>query len=279
MPPLAPSIGQILLVSLAMLLFVAGAIVSLRRLHSASNALRLTAKSLDYLGLVCALAALIWHCVNRQSWIPLQDNFQALCTLGILLAAFWMYLQRARPIFGLDWFLMPIVVLMLGSAIFFGQVRPEVYHAAGLWSWTHLLSSFGGALAFAVAAAVGCIYLIVSARLRQKPAIPGPNFGNLERLEHVTDSAVSLGFALLTLGVVTGLLKILQDGNHTRLGPHWMTSPKVLLAMIVWVIYAIALHTPITPAVRGRKAAMLSIVGFVLMFMTMIAVQFMPGGR
>jgi ABC-type uncharacterized transport system permease subunit len=279
MPPFSPNIGQIVLVALAMLLFVAGAVASLGRLHSSSNALRLTAKSLDYLGLCSAVAALVWHCIQRESWIPLQDNFQALCALGVLLAAFWMYVQRARPIFGLDWFLMPIVVLMLGCAVIFGQARPEAYHAAGLWSWTHLLSSFGGALAFAVAASVGCMYLIVSARLRHKPAMPGANFGNLERLEHVTDSAASLGFGLLTLGVVTGLLKILQDGGHTRLGPHWMTSPKVVLAFGVWIVYAIALHTPITPTVRGRKSAMLSIVGFVLMFLTMVAVQFMPGGR
>jgi hypothetical protein len=31
--------------------------------------------------------------------------------------------------------------------------------------------------------------------------------------------------------------------------------------------------------VRGRKSAMLSIVGFVLIFATMLAVLYMPGGR
>jgi ABC-type transport system involved in cytochrome c biogenesis permease subunit len=58
-----------------------------------------------------------------------------------------------------------------------------------------------------------------------------------------------------------------------------MTSPKVILAFTVWLVYAIALHTPITPAIRGRKSAMLSIVGFVLMVATLMTVLYMPAGR
>ena len=112
-----------------------------------------------------------------------------------------------------------------------------------------------------------------------KHAAPGPNLGNLERLENFTYWAVSFGFALLSLGMLTGLGKVLKEGSNTAMGPHWMASPKVILAFVVWLIYAVALHTPITPAIRGRKSAMLSIVGFVLMFATMVAVQFMPQMR
>lgn len=171
---------------------------------------------------------------------------------------------------------MPIVVLMLVCAAVFATVKPNTYRPDSAWLWTHLLSTFGGVLAFAIAAGVGCMYLVVSGRLRRKPATPGPNLGSLERLEHVTQSAASIGFALLTVGMITGLVKVLQD-PHTQLGRHWMTNPKVVLAFGVWVVYALALHSPINPAFRGRKSAMLSIVGFVLMMLaTVIAVQFMP---
>jgi len=37
------------------------------------------------------------------------------------------------------------------------------------------------------------------------------------------------------------------------------------------VVYALVLHAPINPSFRGRKAAMLSILGFVLMVGTLIA--------
>ena len=50
---------------------------------------------------------------------------------------------------------------------------------------------------------------------------------------------------------------------------------KVLLALSVWLVYALVLHSPINPAFRGRRAAMLSILGFVLTIGVVVAVQFM----
>ena len=41
---------------------------------------------------------------------------------------------------------------------------------------------------------------------------------------------------------------------------------------------SIVMHAPINPRFRGRRAAMLSIFGFVLVFGTLVAVQFMPSG-
>jgi ABC-type transport system involved in cytochrome c biogenesis permease subunit len=277
--PMPPNAGQISILAFAILFFIAGDLVSLSRIRWERNTLRIAAKSMDYWAICLALTALIWHAVARGGWLPLEDNFEALTSIGILLALFSMYIQRTHPIPGLDWFLMPIVILMLICALIFGKLKPDAYRPGSLWSWTHRLSSYGGALAFAIAAAVGCMYLIVSARLRRKSLNPGPRLGSLERLERLTQHSASLGFALLTLGMVTGLIKVLHDGSNTQLGEHWMQSPKVILAFAVWVTYALALHTPLNPAVRGRRSAMLSILGFVLMFGTIIAAQFMPQAR
>ena len=275
-----PTAGQIVLVLGACALFTAGGIASFVRLRAERRWLRVLGKSLDYWAILLTLGALVWHCAQRGSALPLEDNFEALAALGELLSCFEMYIQRVRPIPGLDGFLTPIIVLMLVCAVVFGRVTPDAYQPDSLWSWAHRLSSYGGALGFAVAAAMGGLYLVNSARLRRKAAPLGPKLGgNLERLENGTQTAVTLGFALLTLGMLTGLLKILHDGSHTQLGAQWYLSPKVILAFAVWIVYAVALHTPITPSVRGRKSAMLSIVGFVLMFATMVAVQLVPNGK
>ena len=103
-------------------------------------------------------------------------------------------------------------------------------------------------------------------------------FGSLERLEHYTRGSVTLGFALLTIGLITGLVEILKHDGAMRIGAQWYRSPTVLLTIGVWIIYAIVLHAPINPRFRGRRAAMLSIVGFVLMAGAIIAVQFTPTG-
>jgi len=63
------------------------------------------------------------------------------------------------------------------------------------------------------------------------------------------------------------------------LWPEWYRQPKVLLTFVAWVVYALVLHSPINPSFRGRKTAMLSVVGFLLMIGILVAVQLMPGTR
>ena len=124
------------------------------------------------------------------------------------------------------------------------------------------------------------MYLITNARLRDKTVRPAMMFGSLERLEHFTRVSVTLGFSLFTIGLITGLVEIFHHGGNTSLGAHWFLTPKVLLAVCVWVVYALVLHAPINPSFRGRRAAMLSILGFVLMVGEVIAIQYVPvGGR
>jgi ABC-type uncharacterized transport system permease subunit len=265
----SPGTGQLTLLSASIVLFLAGGLLSLLRLRSAPTqqieTLRIAAKACAYFGACAALAVLIWHSVARDDWRPLRDNFDALVWLGLLLALFVLYIQRRRPVGGLDWFLMPVVILLLIGAAVFGSTQPHQY-VTSAWSWIHRVSAFAGALSFAVAGAVGVMYLIVNHRLRTKRALlSGPNFGNLERLEHLTLESVSLGFALLTIGALTGINEMVK-GKHT-------SPAKLVLSAAVWVVYAIVLHAPINPSFRGRKAAVLSVVGFVLTIGTVVAVM------
>jgi ABC-type transport system involved in cytochrome c biogenesis permease subunit len=273
--PPAPPAGQLVVLCTAIALFVIGGLLSLLRLRASSPAdverFRIAAKACAYLGACAALAVLIWHSAQRGSWLPLEDNFDALVWLGLLLALFVLYIQRRRPVGGLDWFLMPIVILLLASAAIFGSAKPHVY-VTTTWSWVHRGTAFAGIVAFAVAGAVGLMYLIVNHRLRTKRALlAGPNLGNLERLEHLTLESVSLGFALLTIGALTGINEMVK-GKHT-------SPAKLVLTAALWLVYAVVLHAPINPSFRGRKAAVLSVIGLALTVGTMVAVLVTSGRR
>jgi ABC-type uncharacterized transport system permease subunit len=273
-----PNAGQLALLSSSVALFVIGGAVSLSRIRWERPWSRIAAKGCMWSAITLAVGVLIWHSVARQSWIPLDDNFDALIWLGLLVAGFVMYVQRRRPIGGLDWFLMPMVVLVLVAAAVFGRERPHAY-VTGTWSWVHGMTAFGGLAAFFVAGAAGLMYLVANHRLRSKVLSAGPRLGSLERLEHMTFVSVTLGFALLTIALITGLAIISQRGSATSMGAHWATSPKVLLTFGIWVVYAVILHSPINPSFRGRRTAMLSIVGLILCLGAVVAVQFMQGSH
>lgn len=268
-----PTAGQIALLLVATALFAAGVALSLWRLRTGAQGgerLRIAAKACTYWGLVAGAAVLAWHSVSRRNWLPLADNFDTLVWLGLLLALFVVYTQRTAPLRGLDWFVMPIAVLFLLLAAVFGRAKPHEYDSRSAWLWTHWVSAYGGAVAFAVAGAVGAMYLIVNRRLRDKSAPPGPNIGSLERLEHLTLASVTLGFALLTIGAITGIVRMFGEETHTPPAKN----VAIGMAAAVWLVYGIVLHSPINPSFRGRRAAVLSVVGFALMVGTIFAVQF-----
>ena len=60
----------------------------------------------------------------------------------------------------------------------------------------------------------------------------------------------------------------------------WAKGSGIALvaSLLAWLVYAIVMHAPINPRFRGRRAAILSIFGFLLVFGTLVAVQFMPTG-
>src|SRR3954463_4680047 len=201
-----PSTHQLVLVILAILLFGVGGALSLARLRFDREGMRIGAKACVWAGVVAALAVLVWHAAARSSgnWLPLEDNFEAFVWLAVLLALFVLYVQRTKPLGGLDWFVMPIVIILLIAAGILGKAKPQEY-VGTTWYWIHIMTAFGGALAFAVACATGAMYLQANRRLRSKSLPNGPVLGSLERLERITFTSVTLGFALLTIGLVTGL--------------------------------------------------------------------------
>jgi ABC-type uncharacterized transport system permease subunit len=238
-------------------LFAIGGVVSLLRIRRESEKLRIAAKACSWSAITAGAALIMWHAFGRHQWLPLDDNFEALIWLGLILALFVMYVQRRHPIGGLDWFVMPMVILLLIGAAVFGRTKPHEY-VRSAWSLTHRAFSYGGAIAFVVAGAVGAMYLLANRRLRMK-VMSGPKLGNLERLEQVTLRSVTLGFAMLTVGAITGFAWLYADPRHST-SLNW----KIALTTSVWVVYAVVLHSPINPRFRGRRAAILSIVGCIL---------------
>src|SRR5271170_1440466 len=124
----APNLIDIagLLASAALLVAAAGVAAARRRT---------SAIALGWLGVALGVFVLSWHSMAIGAWLPLEDNFDALGALGIMLAGCVLYIQGTRPVGGLDFFVLPLAALMLVAAAVFGKVMPHVYGESA-WSLT-----------------------------------------------------------------------------------------------------------------------------------------------
>src|SRR5436309_1897273 len=116
-----PTTGQLALLCCSILLFAAGAVLAFSGVRSDRPRLRAMASACTAAGLLIGMAVLVWHSISRGRWLPLEDNFDALIWLGLLLALLVVYMQATRPLVGFDGFILPIVTLLLVAAAVFGK--------------------------------------------------------------------------------------------------------------------------------------------------------------
>ncbi|HBG06053.1 MAG: c-type cytochrome biogenesis protein CcsB [Geobacteraceae bacterium GWC2_58_44] len=156
-------------------------------------------------------------------------------------------------------------------------IQPLVPALQSNWLVYHVITCFLGYAAFAVACGISIMYL-----LREKLEQNGGNspaggllsmFPSMRMLDDLNYKAIMVGFPLLTLGIVTGAIW----ANYAW-GTYWSWDPKETWSLIVWFVYAAFLHARITRGWVGRRAAILSIVGFAATIFCYLGVNLLLSG-
>lgn len=225
---------------------------------------------LTWLCLVGGAGVFIYRLVViHQQWQPLQAHVDGLLLIAALLAAMILYLQGLAHVRGLSVFALPMLTMIFAWAICASSWTFEPFGAIdSVWKTFHLGSVYTGMLFFAIASIAGVMYLHVQRQLRNPSTGSSTRpFASLETVERLIIRTAAIGFSLLTIGLVTGLVIVTSDPDQ-RLGPGWWYSPKVVLATSVWLIYAVVMNVKYTTNFRGARAAWLSIAGLVLLLAT-----------
>jgi len=84
---------------------------------------------------------------------------------------------------------------------------------------------------------------------------------------------VAIGFLLLSIGIITGAVW----ANYAW-GSYWSWDPKETWSLITWFVYAAFIHARLTRGWRGRRTAILSIIGFAAVLFTFLGVNFLLSG-
>lgn len=156
----------------------------------------------------------------------------------------------------------PLAFLMTAPAFAFGSVTTEVPPALQTyWLPIHVTAAFAGNAVFALAFGVSLLYLFQEHSLKAKKL---PRIWNrlpsLESLDRLNGVLLLWGFPLMTLGIVTGSL-----WAAAHWGEYWSWESRQISSGLTWILYGALLHGRLTAGVSGRKAARLTIVGFVIL--------------
>ncbi|MDA8085046.1 MAG: c-type cytochrome biogenesis protein CcsB [Nitrospiraceae bacterium] len=124
---------------------------------------------------------------------------------------------------------------------------------------------------YAVAAAFTFVVWRFGGLLRK--VITGFNI-SAEILDEITYKSIAMGFPIFTLGgLIFGAIWADQAW-----GKYWTWDPKETWSLITWFFYAFYLHGRLMRGWRGKKVAMVAVLGFIAVIFTYLGVNLLLSG-
>ena len=232
--------------------------------------------SLLGIGFILHSVGLVFRWVETHQtgygYVPLSNMYESLVFFSwtIVLIYLILELKYKQKIIGI--FVTPFAFLAIAlTSIIPGinaRITPLVPALQSNWLTIHVTTCFFGYAAFAVSFGISVLYLLQEKRQGFSKWLPSAPI-----LDEINYKSIVIGFPMLTLGIVTGA----AWANYAW-GSYWSWDPKETWSLITWFIYAAFLHARLTRDWRGRKAAILSVVGFTAVLFTYFGVNYLISG-
>ncbi len=208
-------------------------------------------------------------------YTPITSLFESLSFSAFAIVCVFLAFELRYNLRVLGAFVAPLAFFFsLFAAFLPGEVLTLAPALNSYWLPVHVMLLFFGNAVFAVAFGAGIMYLLMERELKRKKL--GPIFKRLPSLDVLDDinhRCLTIGFPLLTLGIITGSI-----WAEYAWGSYWSWDPKEVWSLITWLLYAALLHGRMTVGWRGRKAAILAIVGFCSVLFTFLGVNLLLPG-
>ncbi len=209
---------------------------------------------------------------------PITNLHEATSFLGWSLVVGYLILEwriSSQQVLGA--FVTPVVsLLMIYSSLCPHRILPLPPVLQSFWLPIHATISILAYSFFILMACAGVMYLLQERQIKKK-RLTGlfKRLPSLETLDRLNELALKIGFPLLTVGIISGAI-----WAEEAWGSYWSWDPKETWSLIMWLVYAALLHERLAVGWRGRRAAVMSLVGFGIWVVSFFVVNlFIPGAH
>ncbi|MGZ4109452.1 MAG: c-type cytochrome biogenesis protein CcsB [Actinomycetota bacterium] len=239
---------------------------------------------------------------DRVPWGNMYEYSSLLSLLVVL--GYLVVVEGIYKVRTLGGFPLTFAILTMAVAVAFLYVGPAPLVPAlnSYWIKVHVVAAISGSSLFALGCVITILYLVKERAERRdapplKPimggstelddevapyfergadepaAIPAPParrgiLPSAEVLDRIAYRTIAFAFPIWTFAVIAGAIWAEQAW-----GRYWGWDPKETWSFITWVIFAGYLHARATSGWKGRRAAVIAMVGFVSLLITYYAVN------
>jgi ABC-type transport system involved in cytochrome c biogenesis permease subunit len=213
----------------------------------------------------------------QAGYAPLVGTTAAVSAFVWLLGLAYLYVELTTEERAMGMF---VTVLLAGLAVLPAlnpspAPRPELLRSP-LFT-VHVLSMLFAYASFALAFVLGITYVLLFKEIKAKHlGFFYTRLPSLQTLDVMNGRAVVVGWLFLTCGLIIGGVWAMRihGSSDPRVQAMGIADPKILVALISWVIYSFALFARRAIGWSGRRAAWLSAFAFVLVLLNLVPVGY-----
>ena len=211
--------------------------------------------------------------------VPVANPSRMVSTFVWLLTLSYIYLELTTDERAMGVFVLPIIIaLQLIPVLSPGVENPDPVLDSP-WFWVHISSLLFAYASFGLAGVLGLTYVLQFKEIKKKHlGYFYTRLPSLQILDRMNSRATATGLIFLTLGVVVGVVWTLEARRlapeNRNLQEMSLQDPKILFAALTWAVYLFAVVARRTMGWNGRRAALLSAVGFVIVMLNFVPVSY-----
>lgn len=210
--------------------------------------------------------------------VPWGNMYEFTITGCVAAMSAYLILLRFQPIrwLGLPMNLFAVVSLMLAALYLDVPAGPLVPALHSYWLYIHVTAAMVATGAFTVGSLASALYLV-----RARAETRGNNAGWLSSRLPATGVIDRVAHRMNAFGFPAWTFAALIAGPiwaRYAWGRYWGWDPKEVWAFVTWIGYAAYLHAQSTAGWRGKRAAILALVGFASLLFNFIGINFWGGG-
>ncbi|MCP4747636.1 MAG: c-type cytochrome biogenesis protein CcsB [Desulfobacteraceae bacterium] len=228
-------------------------------------------------GFACQSIAIIQELLITGH-MPVSNLHQTLAIVSWALAGAFLMLYFRFKLKVLGVYTAPIAAFILIAATRFSsqpQTLQTVNVLKGFWLIVHIVTIFLGDAAFVLAAGAGLLYLLQERSIKNKTrGFFFKRLPSLDLLDTTGYACIVSGFTMLTIGLITGMIAAKNVWGH-----FWSWDAKEVWSAITWIFYAVLLHERLTMGWRGRRAAVMALIGLAVLLFTFLGVNLLLTGH
>ncbi len=193
-----------------------------------------------------------------------------------LVFIYFLFALSSLKIYTTGLFVLPLVLLLFFLSFIFPKqiLSPFGPHFKSFWFPVHAITGLlsHGFLIFGVI--VSLMYILQEREIKKKHlGLFFKKLPPLEYLDRANEKCLYLGFIFLSFAMITGAI-----WSEIAFGNYWRWSPKEVITLVLWLIYAFLIHQRVLIGWRGKKASYMFILGFSIWLISFFVINLFSKG-